>query len=292
VSFAARVRRAIFGLTDEEISEKSQAMGGPAYPIPPFPTTLPTALTSSDEWMPDTETDLPAVKEEIMPDHQTEDQTYGRATVESDLDEIRIASDRESDRPAKVDLTAGGAVDPNRDVCPHCRGTGYVLTTNDLLRESIALLGDAGDDVMRLFYENLLNAAPYLAPLFPRDLTTPGGDGAGKMQRDKLLGALVAVSQTYDPDHPEQMQILDTHLETFGRSHAAFDRGNGRVQGATLAEYNAVKVVLFNTLHDVAGALWRPEYDDVWSEAYDYAAGGMLFHGMRSGFKSARYARP
>jgi hemoglobin-like flavoprotein len=166
------------------------------------------------------------------------------------------------------------------------------LTTNDLLRESIGLLGDAGDEVMALFYRNLLDAARYLTPLFPPDLTDEQSTGPGRMQRDKLLGALVAVSQTYDPDRPEQMEILDRHLETFGRSHAAFDRGNGRIQGATLAEYNAVKVVLFNTLHDVAGDAWLPEYDDVWSEAYDYAAGAMLFHGMRSGFTSARYARP
>lgn len=233
-----------------------------------------------DQWMPDTVTDLPAVREEAMttePGTMYEDGESGRLSADDGLSP--------AERETIERMT-------NRQDCQHCRGTGKVLTTNDLLRESIGLLGDQGDEVMRVFYVNLLDTVPYLARLFPADLTSHTADGAGKMQRDKLLGALIAVSQTYDPDRPEQMQILDTHLQSFGRSHAAFDRGNGKVQGATLAEYNAVKVVLFNTLHDVAGDAWLPEYDDVWSEAYDYAAGGMLFYGMRSGFKSARYARP
>jgi hemoglobin-like flavoprotein len=233
-----------------------------------------------------------------MPDTETLTRGVPMST-EPDIDENARYSDPDPEPEPEPEPEPPVATGPirfedkrARDLCPHCRGTGYALTKNDLLRESIGLLGDAGDEVMRLFYANLLEVAPELRPLFPLDLTEPGSLGAGRIQRDKLLGALVAVSQTYDPDRPDQMQILDNHLKSFGNSHAAFDRGDGRVQGATLAEYTAVKVVLFNTLHDVAGEAWRSEYDDVWSEAYDYAAGAMLFHGMRSGFKSARYARP
>jgi hemoglobin-like flavoprotein len=178
---------------------------------------------------------------------------------------------------------------PSRADCPHCRGTGKTLTTNDLLRESVALIGQHGDDVVREFYHRLLDVAPGLAELFPSDLL---GDDALKGQRDKLLQALVALATLYDPENSEQMAILDTHLATFGRSHGSFYRASeGVTRGATLDEYQAVKVVLFGTLHDFGEALWLSEYDTAWSAAYDYAAGAMLFHGMRSPVKSARYAR-
>jgi hemoglobin-like flavoprotein len=246
-----------------------------SHPDPP-PDEPWISPPPGDEWMPDTVTNL--YREEAM---TTEPHTESHPLVDDGL------------APAERDEIERLA---NRPDCPECRGTGKVLTKNDLLRESIALLGDAGDDVVRVFYERLLDAAPELAQLFPGDLTVPASlvppDSPGKLQRDKLLGALVAVSQTYDPERPEQMAILDTHLEAFGRSHAAFHRPDGSVRGATLDEYHAVKVVLFGTLHDAAGEAWLPVYDDIWSEAYDYAAGAMLFHGHRSGFKSARYARP
>jgi hemoglobin-like flavoprotein len=204
--------------------------------------------------------------------------------------------------PAPTDIpTERLVVAPARTDCPHCRGTGKTLTTNDLLRESLELLGNAGDDVIREFYRRLLDAAPHLADLFPPDLLTeiprPNAEGevrtmhGGPQQRDKLLSALTALAQLYDPTRAEQMAVLDTHLATFGRSHANFARPDGTVRGATLDEYQAVKVVLFGTLHDFAGAAWLSEYDDVWSEAYDYAAGAMLFHSMRTDAKSARYAR-
>jgi hemoglobin-like flavoprotein len=178
---------------------------------------------------------------------------------------------------------------PTRADCPHCRGTGKILTTNDLLRESIALVGDQGDDVVREFYRRLLDAAPGLAELFPADLLA---EDTIKGQRDKLLQALIALANLYDPENADQMGILDTHLAVFGRSHGTFYRASeGVTRGATLDEYQAVKVVLFGTLRDFGEALWLSEYDAAWSEAYDYAAGAMLFHGMRSPLKSARYAR-
>lgn len=180
------------------------------------------------------------------------------------------------------------------NACPHCLGTGRVLTTNDHLRMSIDLLGDQGDKVVAEFYARLLTEAPDLASLFPADLVDPlaGAASPGRLQRDKLLGALVAVSQTYDRDDPKAMEILDTHLATFGRSHANFQRQDGTVRGATLAEYHAVKVVLFGTLHDTAGEAWRPEFDDAWSEAYDYAVGEMLHAQNHTDLKAARYPRP
>lgn len=296
MSLIDRIRRKVRGPTDEEISEMSQALGGPAYPIPPLSTTLPT-LPSTDEWMPETQTDLPAVREEAM---TTEPHTDNEVLPE------RVTGPRSDERLPDVDPRAypGDSTPlddppPVRDVrptCPHCRGTGHVLTVNDLLRESIGLLGNDGDAVIRTFYAALLKHAPELDYLFPRDLLAeiPYGAesaGSGPQQRDRLLVALVAVAKNYDPEYPERMAALDSTLERYGRSHAAFQRQDGSVRGATLDEYHVVKVMLFNTLHDVAGAAWRPEFDDAWSEAYDYAAAGMLFHGQRSGFRYGRTAR-
>jgi hemoglobin-like flavoprotein len=228
---------------------------------------------------------IPIRKEPDVTDTEPYDpHTEDRADADDGVFERRAAhaSDAETER---IDT---------RDDCPHCMGTGRVLTTNDYLRMSIDLLGDQGDKVVAEFYARLLTEAPELASLFPADLVDPlaGAGSPGRIQRDKLLGALVAVSQTYDRDNPKAMEILDTHLATFGRSHANFQRSNGTVRGATLAEYHAVKVVLFGTLHDAAGEAWRPEFDDAWSEAYDYAVGEMLHAQNHTDLRSPRYPRP
>lgn len=240
---------------------------------------------SSDEWMPETDT-IRAVKEETM----TEPQTERRNHLDGEPD---VGYTEEDLRAQEADaLPAPRAADQ----CPHCRGTGHVLTTNDLLRESIALLGPNGNEVMRIFYANLLEAAPNLAEIFPPDLLTTDET---RMQRDKLLGALVAVAQNFDPDNPqsEGMRVLKTHLATFGRSHKAFYRpSEGVSRPATLAEYHAVGIILLNTLHDVAGAAWLPEYDDVWVPTYDRIAKWMIHYQVEAeetvGEWSGRYPRP
>lgn len=181
-----------------------------------------------------------------------------------------------------------------RPPCTHCLGKGYVMTTNDLLRESIALVADGGDMVVKEFYTRLLAEAPHLASLFPPDLlTAANGDelSAGYGQRNRLLGALVALSQSYDPTDPEGMDRLDTALNAYGGRHAAFQRPDGTVSGASLEEYAVVKAVLFGTLVAAAGPAWRPQYTAAWSEAYDYAAGVMLAAQRRSGASFPRQAR-
>jgi hemoglobin-like flavoprotein len=166
-----------------------------------------------------------------------------------------------------------------REECPKCRGRGYVPTTNELLRESIALVADGGDMVVKEFYTRLLQAAPDLAALFPPDLLTAASgnelsDGYG--QRNRLLGALVSLSQLYDPTNPDLMTRLGVFLMTWGGRHAAFQRPDGTVRGATLAEYEAVRKVLFTVLSDAAGDKWLPEYTAAWDEAYEHAAEGMI----------------
>jgi hemoglobin-like flavoprotein len=180
--------------------------------------------------------------------------------------------------------------------CPTCFGTGNLLTTNDLLRRSLTLLGDDPKDhhsVVAEFYLRLLTAAPGLVTLFPPDLTDPFSSGEGKQQRDLLLGALLDIGQLYDPDHPDSddMQTLDRKIEVWGRRHNAFNRPDGTVRPASLKEYGAVFDLLMGTLHDATGSAWVPVFDEVWEQAYDHTARGMIAAAWSSRFKSARYPR-
>jgi hemoglobin-like flavoprotein len=187
-----------------------------------------------------------------------------------------------------ADQTPQPADSDDRQDCPHCRGTGKVLSVNDLLRESIGLLDGNEDAVIREFYARLLTAAPDLAPLFPRDLLA---EDEIDHQRDRLLAAIVALAKHYDPDNDEAMATLDTALASYGRAHSAFRRPDGSVRGATLEEYVAVKSTLFSTLHDAAGAAWLDEYDGPWSEAYDYAAIRMLSAQLDTPQRFGRFPR-
>jgi hemoglobin-like flavoprotein len=182
---------------------------------------------------------------------------------------------REPEQDESQPLQAAAYATPDREDCPHCQGTGKVLTKNDLLRASLALLGDNPaqlDAFVVEFYSQLFLHAPYLTSIFPSDLRDPDAkpDGRGKGQRDKLLNALIALGTAYNPDDRKAMEVLDEHLGTFGRSHASFDFPGG-ARSPSLDEYRLVKVILFNLLHDVTGDKWLPEFDAVWSEAYDYA---------------------
>jgi len=163
--------------------------------------------------------------------------------------------------------------------CAHCRGQGVLVrTVGDLLGESVALIEDAPALVLA-FYRNLLDAAPYLAELFPADLLTAAVNDEGSRgarQRDRLLEALLALADLYRPDDPERMERLDNALISMGNRHAAFYRpSTGTVRGATVAEYAAVKDVFLVTVHDLVRG-WRGEHDLAWDEAYEYAARGML----------------
>jgi hemoglobin-like flavoprotein len=262
---------------------------------PEQPISAPPAQSDADRtqnvgrYLPDTADDRP----------QTGDGYAGAGRIEGER-----ATDTSVDDPVDVPLDdtltrmRASEIQALRPPCPACRGKGYVMTTSDLLRESIALLdGETGDTAILTFYSRLLDAAPNLAEIFPSDLLAPRDplgdpDSRGLKQRDKLYGALKALATMYDPDNPDSLEPLDTALQAMGRAHAAFWRpSEGVTRGATLEEYAAVKAVLFGTLHDLAGEAWLPEYDAAWSEAYDYAAAEMLREQHHSGFKSARYPR-
>lgn len=230
---------------------------------------------------------------------QDDGPTAGRPEMLADLPPTDLRSGETDDRqrlfyptevpgPADSGVHAIPSVRAERQPCPECKGTGYMPSQNDLLRESIALVGDGGDVIVREFYTRLLHAAPDLASLFPADLLQ---SDETHHQRDRLLKALVALSQSYDRTDPDGMNRLDVTLGFYGRNHAAFQRPDGTVSGATLEEYAAVKGVLFATLIEAAGPAWKPEYTAAWSDAYDYAAGVMMAEQRRTEMTVPRMPR-
>jgi hemoglobin-like flavoprotein len=169
-------------------------------------------------------------------------------------------------------VTSIRAAEDHREVCPQCRGTGRLPTVNDLLRDIWALAEGAEDEVVRLFYVLLLERAPSLAPLFPADLLQREAPEGGREQRDRLVNALRALCMLYDPADRKAMDRLNHALVGFGERHAAFNFPDGTMRaGATQDEYGAVKAALVDTLHEVTGDKWLPEYDGALSEAYDHA---------------------
>lgn len=184
-------------------------------------------------------------------------------------------------------------VSQRRQPCEHCGGVGFMPNVSDYLRESIALLGNQGDEVVRTFYATLFRGAPDLVRLFPGDPTQGdlGTDHKGARQRELLLSALAALAELYDPEDADRMARLDTALASFGRKHAAFSRPDGTIRGATWEEYGAVKDALFQTLIRAAGEHWKTEYGEAWSQAYDYAAAVMVAEQHRSGFSAPRFPR-
>jgi prepilin-type processing-associated H-X9-DG protein len=181
--------------------------------------------------------------------------------------------------------------------CPRCKGSGIEPTVNDLLRESLGLLHDNTDPVIRTFYEHLLRAAPDLARMFPADLIDPlspapsEGGRSGRGQRDLLVAALLDVANDYDPDDGEALRRLEKKARNWGRWHSNFVWADGHVGPAGLEHYNAVKAVLFATLLDAAGSAWRDEFTGVWSQAFDRVTAWMIDEGYEHPLDAPRMRR-
>lgn len=306
--FTRLVARIFLGPNDEKISNKSVALGGPSYPIPPLTTSPPTSLTYPSDWAAARAAIAAARIEEPTPDPAV---TITHPAEDAMSDNPRTATPADSDEDIDValanrnDLTDSGVhAIPEENAaarytisaaCPECRGAGYVQRgVNDLLRDTVAMLPiDGGDEVIKEFYRRLLHAAPSLTPLFPRDLLTAAVDDTqspGALQRDRLLQALIAVSELYGGS-PEDMERLDTAIVSFGNAHAAFARPDGSVQGATEEEYDAVISVFLRLLGDALGDKFTTAHWKAWYEAMHYVKIGMLWAQYHSGMRMARYPR-
>lgn len=180
--------------------------------------------------------------------------------------------------------------------CSGCQGHGRVrMSIHDVLGESAGLIADSFDPVIVKFYDRLFTLDPELKHIFPPDLLTAAAHAEGSRgahQRDQLVNALVKVATLYGAGEREEVE-LDQILRAAGRSHAAIQWPDGRVGPPLPRHWRSVERALFETLHEVAGTRWRPEYDVAWSEAYDHAEVEMRHAIQHEGraMKVARQAR-
>jgi hemoglobin-like flavoprotein len=125
----------------------------------------------------------------------------------------------------------------------------------DALEASFDLVAPRGDELVDIFYARLFETAPAVRPLFA------GTD----MQRQKamLLAALVLLRRSL-----RDLDAIAPKLRELGARHVAY--------GAEPDHYPVVGAVLIASMAEVAGDLWRPEYEIAWAGAYTAVAGAML----------------
>ena len=125
----------------------------------------------------------------------------------------------------------------------------------DALETSFDAVAPRGDELMDRFYARLFAAAPAVAPLFAAtDM---------RRQKQKLLAALVLLRRSL-----RDVDAVVPKLRAMGARHVAY--------GARPEHYPVVGAVLIDSMADVAGDAWRPEYAGAWAAAFDVVAGAMI----------------
>jgi hemoglobin-like flavoprotein len=125
----------------------------------------------------------------------------------------------------------------------------------EALETSFDLVAPRGEELVDLFYAKLFAAAPAVRPLFAHtDL---------RRQKAMLLATLVLLRKSL-----RDLDAIVPKLRVLGARHVAY--------GAEPEHYPVVGQVLIESMADVAGAAWQPEYGIAWTAAFDLVAGAML----------------
>jgi hemoglobin-like flavoprotein len=125
----------------------------------------------------------------------------------------------------------------------------------DALETSFDLIAPRGDELVDTFYARLFTAAPAVRPLFAgTDLPR---------QKAMLLATLVLLRKSL-----RDLDAILPKLRALGARHVAY--------GAEPEHYPVVGQVLIESMANVDGAAWRPEYSTAWAAAFDVVAGAML----------------
>jgi len=125
----------------------------------------------------------------------------------------------------------------------------------EALETSFDLVAARGEELIDLFYAKLFAAAPAVRPLFAHtDL---------RRQKAMLLATLVLLRRSL-----RDLDAVVPKLRSLGARHVAY--------GAEPEHYPVVGQVLIESMADVAGAAWRPEYGIAWTAAFELVAGAML----------------
>jgi hemoglobin-like flavoprotein len=125
----------------------------------------------------------------------------------------------------------------------------------EALETSFDLVAPRREELVDLFYAKLFAVAPAVRPLFAHtDL---------RRQKAMLLATLVLLRKSL-----RDLDAIVPKLRALGARHVAY--------GAEPAHYPVVGQVLIESMADVVGAAWRPEYNAAWAAALDVVVGAML----------------
>ena len=125
----------------------------------------------------------------------------------------------------------------------------------DALETSFDLVAPRGDELVDTFYTRLFATAPAVEPLFARtDLAH---------QKTMLLATLVLLRKSL-----RDLGAVVPKLQELGRRHVGY--------GAQPEHYPVVGEVLIDSMAEVAGSQWRPEYGRAWAAALAVVAGVMV----------------
>jgi hemoglobin-like flavoprotein len=122
------------------------------------------------------------------------------------------------------------------------------------LETSFDIIAPRGDEVVEDFYGRIFTAAPGLRALFPDDMTH---------QRTVVLSALVLIRKSL-----RNFDRIVPTLRSLGARHVGY--------GARPEHYPVVGAALIESMAQVAGDAWRPEYTSAWGEAWGVLVAEMV----------------
>ena len=129
------------------------------------------------------------------------------------------------------------------------------------LETSFDLIAPRREELVDRFYRVLFNAAPTTRALFAHaDM---------RAQKRALLGALVALRRSL-----RDLSSIAPFLADLGARHARY--------GVCGEHYPVVGAALLETMAEVAGAAWQPEFSTEWARAYQMVAQIMIDGAERS----------
>ena len=124
-----------------------------------------------------------------------------------------------------------------------------------LLEASFDLVAPRGEELVDQFYAHLFETAPATRPIFERvDMET---------QKQSLLATLITVREAL-----RDLDAIVPDIEDLGERHVAY--------GALPEHYPVVASVLVDTMAEIGGSDWRPEYSAAWADALQAIAEIML----------------
>jgi hemoglobin-like flavoprotein len=125
----------------------------------------------------------------------------------------------------------------------------------NLLEESFDLIAPRGEELIERFYDRLFATAPELHALFHH------ADMA--RQRQMLLGTLIVLRKSL-----RNLSPIVPALQNLGARHVGY--------GVLPEHYPIVGSALLQSMEEIGGKDWRPEYTQAWAAAYQVVQDTML----------------